>query len=130
MEDKRLIGLPRRPSLSARRTAQGGDLTRTRIEALERRTVGRKTPLDGRLEVSPDTSARVRALGEEFPVIASGREGRARVETLECTCGKSGSAGSHLHHFVAAPLFRELVPGETVRLELDERRGTLLVGAG
>jgi hypothetical protein len=97
---------------------------------LEQRAVGRKTPLDGRLELSPEAAARVGALGEEFSVIATGREGVGRVETLECTCGKQPGAKPgerHVHHFVASPLFRELAAGASIRLELDDARAALVV---
>jgi hypothetical protein len=99
-------------------------------ELLEQRSVGRKTPLDGRLELSPEAAARVHRLGDEFPVQALGREGVGRLETVECTCGKSPGAKAgerHIHHFVASPLFRELAAGTQVRVDLDEPRGAVLV---
>jgi hypothetical protein len=98
---------------------------------VEQRAVGRKTPLDGRLELSAAAAARVGALGDEFPVIAGASEGVGRVETLECTCGKQPGARPgerHLHHFVASPIFRALVAGDAVRVELDQTRGALVVG--
>ena len=97
---------------------------------LEQRAVGRKTPLDGRLELTPESAARLGALGREFPVLAAGRAGLGRVETLECTCGKQAGAEPgerHTHHFVASPLFRELTAGAPVRIELDDARGALVV---
>jgi hypothetical protein len=97
---------------------------------LERRAVGRKTPLDGRLELSPESAGRLRGLGDEFAVLALGREGVGRLETMECTCGKSPGAKAgerHIHHFVASPLFRELAAGAEVRVDLDEPRGAVLV---
>jgi hypothetical protein len=98
---------------------------------LEQRAVGRKTPLDGRLELSPSTAERLGAPGDELPVVALGREGVGRLETMECTCGKSPGARAgerHIHHFVASPLFRELAAGVEVRIDLDETRSALLVG--
>ncbi|MSR35578.1 MAG: hypothetical protein EXR95_02885 [Gemmatimonadetes bacterium] len=98
---------------------------------LERCEVGRKTPLDGRLELAPESAAQLVPLGAEFAVVALGAEGVGRLETMACTCGKSGSAGAtHLHHFAASPLFRDLTAGEPVRIELDEVRGALVVGPG
>ena len=97
---------------------------------IEERSVGRKTPLDGRLELSADAAGRVGALGAEFTVLAGGHEGLGRVETLECTCGKQPGARPgerHVHHFVVSPLFRELVAGAAVRVELDAERGALVV---
>jgi hypothetical protein len=98
---------------------------------LECRAVGRKTPLDGRLELSAEAAARLSGLGESFVVLLGGRAGDARVETMECTCGKTASpGGSHTHHFVASPILRELKAGEAVRVELDRERGALLVRPG
>jgi hypothetical protein len=95
---------------------------------LERREVGRKTPRDGRLELTAASAARLRALGGEFPVLALGREDVGRLEAMDCTCGKGGGEGpAHTHHFAASPLFRELGAGDAVRIELDEARGALRV---
>jgi hypothetical protein len=97
---------------------------------LEQRAVGRKTPLDGRLELSAAAWARLGALGDDLPVVAGEREGVGRLETLECTCGKQPGARPgerHVHHFVASPLFRALAAGAPVRLELDEARRALVV---
>ena len=97
---------------------------------IEERAVGRKTPLDGRLELSASAAARVGALGEHFTVLAADGEDLGRIETLECTCGKQPGAkpgDRHVHHFVASPLLRGLVAGDAVRIELDAARGALLV---
>ena len=97
---------------------------------VEERPVGRKTPLDGRLELSAAAAERVRALGDEFTVLAGELAGVGRIETMECTCGKQPGArpgDRHVHHFVASALFRELVAGTSVRVELDEGRGALVV---
>ena len=95
---------------------------------LERREVGRKTPRDGRLELTAASAARVRALGPEFGVLALGRSDVGRLEAMDCTCGKGGGEGAnHTHHFAASPLFRELAAGAPVRIELDEDRRALRV---
>ena len=97
---------------------------------LEQRTVSRKTPLDGKLEISPAVAGRLEVLGAEFPVAALGREEPGRLESLECSCAKAASAGGrHVHHFVVSPLLRGLVAGAQVRVELDEARGALRVDA-
>ena len=101
------------------------------IVLLEERPVGRKTPLDGRLELSAASADRLGALGDEFTVRADGREGVGRVETMECTCGKqpgSKPGERHVHHFAASPLFRTLAAGAAVRIELDEAGGALVIG--
>lgn len=97
---------------------------------LERREVGRKTPKDGRLELSAESAHRLRELGPDFPVHALGRHDVGRVETMDCTCGKGGGEGpKHTHYFAASPLFTQLTAGDPVRLEIDERRAALLVSA-
>jgi hypothetical protein len=94
---------------------------------LELCTVSRKTPLDGKLEISPATASRLSVLGEEFTLRSAGREGPARLAELECTCAKA-SAGRHVHHFVQSELLRALAPGAAVRVELaDPGAGVLHV---
>jgi hypothetical protein len=93
---------------------------------LELCTVSRKTPLDGKLEISPATASRLSALGQEFTLRSAGREGAARLAELECTCAKAG-AGGHVHHFVESEILRVLAPGGAVRVELDDRAGALRV---
>ena len=86
---------------------------------LEERTVSRKTPLDGRLEISAAAAGRLAALGDEFALVSAGRAGRGRLRTMACTCAK-GAGGSHVHHFVESSLLAQLTPGTAVRVELDE----------
>ena len=94
---------------------------------IDERPVSRKTPLDGKLEISPEAAARLGALGEEFALASAGRAGRGRLEAMTCTCAKAASAGSHLHHFIESPLLKALVPGSSVRVELEADRKTLRV---
>lgn len=94
---------------------------------LEQRPVSRKTPLDGKLEISPDAAARLAALGDEFPLASGGQEGRGRLHSMTCSCAKAAATGSHLHYFVESPLLTGLVPGSEVRVELDEERAALRV---
>jgi len=94
---------------------------------VEHRPVSRKTPLDGRLEITPEAAARLAPLGAEFPLVSAGREGTGRLEALPCSCAKSAATGAHVHHFVASPLLRALAPGSEVRVELDESRGGLRI---
>ncbi len=86
---------------------------------LEKRVVSRKTPLDGKLEVSDLTAARIADLGPAFWVSSPGGDARGKVESFECTCGKR-PGGRHIHHFVASPLLKGLTEGAEVRVELDE----------
>lgn len=85
---------------------------------LEQCTVSRKTPLDGKLEISPDAARQLAALGADVPLVAPGGEVMARLSSLECSCEKAG-AGHHRHHFLESDAFRALAPGAMVRLELD-----------
>ena len=94
---------------------------------VERRPVSRKTPLDGKLEISPEAAARLAGLGADFPLATAGREGTGRLESLACSCAKRAAGGAHVHHFVASPLLRDLAPGTDVRVELDERQGRLRI---
>jgi len=95
---------------------------------IEHRTVSRKTPLDGRLEIAESTAAQLKPLGKNFHVRTAHGEGSARLHEMTCTCAKSGSAGQHVHHFVESDVLRALEPGELVRLELDGARpGSLAI---
>jgi len=96
---------------------------------LERRVVGRKTPTDGRLELTAATADRLEALGLEFTVLALGRTGAGRVESMECTCGRGGNTPghAHLHRFAVCALFEELTAGAEVRLDLLEEGRALRV---
>ena len=89
---------------------------------IEEPTVSRKTPLDGRLEISESAVAKLTTLGETFPVHTAHGSGKARLHAMTCTCAKSASSGQHVHHFVESDVLRELEPGARVRLELDDAR--------
>ena len=93
---------------------------------LEQRTVSRKTPLDGRLEISAAAAERLAALGDEFALASAGRAGRGRLRAMPCTCAK-GTSGGHVHHFVESPLLASLTPGAAVRVELDERASAVRI---
>jgi hypothetical protein len=89
---------------------------------IEQPTVSRKTPLDGRLEISESTVTKLAPLGETFPVHTVHGSGEARLHAMTCTCAKSASTGQHVHHFVESDVLRALEPGVRVRLELDDAR--------
>jgi hypothetical protein len=97
---------------------------------LERRTVSRKTPRDGRLEISAESAARLTALASErtgeLRVTTGGATGRGRLEAMPCGCAK-GAGGGHVHHFVESPLLMALVPETTVLVELEESTETVRV---
>jgi hypothetical protein len=89
---------------------------------IEQRVVSRKTPLDGRLEISASTVTQLEPLGETFALRTAYGQGQARLHAMTCTCAKSESTGQHVHHFVESDVLRALEPGTQVRLELDGAR--------
>ena len=93
---------------------------------LEQRTVSRKTPRDGRLEITAESFARLEALGDDFALARGDAEGRARLHSMPCGCAKGATSG-HVHHFVESPLLMALVPESTVLVELEESTGTVRV---
>jgi hypothetical protein len=93
---------------------------------LEQREVSRKTQVDGRLEVSADTAARLAPLGNVFEVVAHGERAGARVASMTCTCAKR-SGEPHVHHFVESPILKSLAGGTQVQLILEPDSATLHV---
>src|SRR5687768_14357711 len=92
---------------------------------LERRSVSRKTALDGKLEISASTAAHLGSRGA-LVVRMKGNTDAAHVEEMICTCGKGGG-GSHPHHFLVSPLFTRLQPGSDVQMSLEVGTGEVLV---
>jgi hypothetical protein len=91
----------------------------------ERTKVGRKTPNDGKLEISPGTGERLLEGGSSLDVIVSGERSTGRVEAMPCGCGKGGPG--HQHYFVQSALLRALPVGTelALRVDLDGRVVTL-----
>ena len=92
---------------------------------LERLTVGRKTPRDGKLEVAPETAERLRALGSAALAVTvrprgggNAQRANASVTSMDCTCEKGRAAGQHVHHFLSSPLFLGLAAGSLGVLDL------------
>jgi hypothetical protein len=92
---------------------------------LEVREVGRKTPADGRLEVTESTYRRLLMVGASLTVRVGAARAQASLERMPCTCGKA-PGGAHEHAFVRSELLRGLQPGRTCVLELGDA-GELLV---
>jgi hypothetical protein len=88
---------------------------------LERRSVSRKTPGDGRLEITARAASRLRDLGHALEVELDGERSTATVESMTCTC--RGDAKPHAHYFLQSPRFTRLRPGSEVDLELEESLG-------
>ncbi|HSA56512.1 MAG TPA: nitronate monooxygenase [Gemmatimonadaceae bacterium] len=88
-------------------------------------TVGRKTPLDGKLEIDAEMAQVIGAYGYDVMYVvqaASGGEttsGLAKLTALACTCGQAGAGAAHTHHFLGSPPFKALEPGTSLALELD-----------
>jgi hypothetical protein len=85
---------------------------------LERRTVSRKTPGDGRLELTKTVAQRLEQLGPTLVIDADGDRVRGTIGTLACTC--RGESNPHVHYFLEAERLRQLAPGSQVDIELDE----------
>ncbi len=84
---------------------------------LEVREVGRKTPGDGRLEVSEASFKRLRLDEGRLVARVGDVTAPATLERMPCTCGK-GAGQAHDHLFVRAEVFRSLVAGESCVLDL------------
>lgn len=84
---------------------------------LEVREVSRKTPRDGRLEITESSARRLAALGA-FAVEVDLQRSEGTLAAIACQCAKGGGTTGHMHHFVEASLLTALVAGETVVLEL------------
>ena len=85
---------------------------------LERRTVSRKTPGYGKLEISRDAAERLRGAATSLEGELGAMRASARVETIACTCRKVLAA--HEHHFVTSELLKALDAATDVELHLDE----------
>ncbi len=70
----------------------------------ERRTVSRKTPNDGKLEISADAARSFRE--ERIALTLDDATAAATVVSLPCTCRPT----PHVHHFLEAELLRALTP--------------------
>jgi len=92
---------------------------------LERRRVSRKTPGDGKLEITKVAAGRLESLGGEFAVVVHDRTANAHVGTMPCTC--RGGDSPHVHYFVESELLRSLTAGEEVELLVDDAGRRLIV---
>ena len=92
---------------------------------VEQRTVSRKTPGDGKLEVTKAAATRLESLGPRFPVVVDDRQADARLGSMPCTC--RGDETPHVHFFVESELLRSLAAGSIVNLILDPAGSRLVV---
>jgi hypothetical protein len=92
---------------------------------IERRTVSRKTPGDGKLEITKVAATRLASLGERFALEVDSRHGRAALGTRPCTC--RGDDAPHVHYFIESELLRALPVGGEVDLLVDDAANRLVV---
>lgn len=98
------------------------------MSAEERVVVGRKTPRDGKLEVSAGLARALGGHGTEVLIRGAGSEERGVVSVLPCTCEKAGASGKHEHHFVQCDAFRQLEVGSDLQLRAEGGELEVLAG--
>jgi hypothetical protein len=86
-------------------------------------SVSRKTPLDGRLEITASLADRLSSSGEPLSLSIQGSEESVNVESMACTCARAG--GNHEHHFLAAESLKGLSPNSSVTLFVDLETGRI-----
>lgn len=92
---------------------------------LERRTVSRKTPGDGRLEITKSVAQRLETLGPTLVIDADGDRVRGTIGTFACTC--RGESNPHVHYFLEAERLKRLSPGNEIDIELDETSNRVIL---
>jgi hypothetical protein len=92
---------------------------------IERRTVSRKTPRDGKLEISRGAAEVLSPIQPALRVSVRGDEAPARIDRMTCSCG--GANNPHDHYFVESAPLRTLQAGVEVDLTLEQATGTLVV---
>ena len=90
------------------------------MSTVERAVVGRKTPGDGKLEVSADLARQLGGDRAPVQVRLTSDEQDGTVEIMQCTCAKAGASGKHEHHFVQCDAFRALTIGTELVLRADD----------
>ncbi|MGQ0714024.1 MAG: hypothetical protein ACT4PJ_09865 [Gemmatimonadaceae bacterium] len=93
-------------------------------ELLERRNVSRKTPRDGKHEITPETAARLRAVSPKLDLVVDGVADTAAVASMPCTCQ---GPTAHEHWFLESNALRSLEVGREVALWLAGDGRTLEV---
>lgn len=87
---------------------------------LEDRTVSRKTPGDGMLEITIPVAEKLGPAGSSFALQTPAGTGTTELRAQPCTC--RGEDSPHVHWFLVSPLFRSLVPGTMIGLALEDQR--------
>lgn len=88
-------------------------------EELERRAVSRKTPRDGKHEITPVTAARLQQLGAPLRLLVNGTADTGTVAAMPCSCRPD----AHEHWFLESGALRGLDVGReaVVALGADGR---------
>jgi hypothetical protein len=98
---------------------------------LETVKVSRKTPGDGKLQVTATTFRSLEGAGSRLTARLRDRDAACGLVTMECTCVKGATVVGraladqqtapepHRHFFLQSTLFSELAPDGSVRLDLD-----------
>ena len=87
---------------------------------LERQTVSRKTPGDGKLEISRVAAEQLQGLPQTLEVELGTHRAPASIEAFNCTCQKVGRA--HDHNFLASELLKTLPADTLVELRVTAIR--------
>ena len=94
----------------------------------ERVTVSRKTPSDGKLELSRAAAEALGLGARELPLVVGGARGQAAVSVLECQCTRAERTGVHAHYFLESELLKGLEAGRAVTVA-RRADGAVEVGA-
>jgi hypothetical protein len=95
------------------------------LRPLEQRTVSRKTPVDGKLEITKPIADRLERLAGGLSVQVDHETGSGSLGTYECTC--RGPENRHVHFFLQSDALKTLVPDARVSLDLDEEAACIHV---
>lgn len=86
---------------------------------LENRTVSRKTPGDGMLEITKPVAERLGPAGASFALQTPAGAGTAELRAQPCTCRSADNP--HEHWFLVSTLFHSLLPGAEIGLSLENQ---------
>lgn len=94
---------------------------------LEIREIGRKTPMDGRLDITPGTFRRLQIIGDALHGRVGEDRAPARLDRMACRkCTTHGEDGGE-HLFIVSDVYRGLVAGESCVIELADDAVTVEV---
>ena len=94
---------------------------------LERSRASRKTPTDGKLEITERAAARVGALPARYDLVVNGERGVGSLHSMRCTC--RGADHTHTHHFLQSELLKRLPVERDVSIDLLEDGATVVIAS-